>query len=131
MSFWMFLPWMALLLLALPVAVLLVQVSLAWLPGSRRRSRDQSSSAGARVAVLVPAHNEAAVITSTLNAILPQLKTGDRIVVVADNCTDDTSALARSTVRIWRGTQTERWPQVRKTGASWACRSVRRASRSK
>jgi len=96
MSFWMFLPWMALLLLALPVAVLLVQVSLAWLPGSRRRSRDQSSSAGARVAVLVPAHNEAAVITSTLNAILPQLKTGDRIVVVADNCTDDTSALARS-----------------------------------
>jgi hypothetical protein len=34
------------------------------------------------VAVLVPAHNEAA---ATLEALRPQLQAGDRLLVVADN----------------------------------------------
>jgi cellulose synthase/poly-beta-1,6-N-acetylglucosamine synthase-like glycosyltransferase len=48
------------------------------------------------VAILVPAHNEAAVIASTLSRLLPQLRPGDRLLVIADNCTDDTAAIARA-----------------------------------
>lgn len=49
-----------------------------------------------RLAVLIPAHNEAASISRTIYAILPQLRTGDRVVVVADNCSDETATLARA-----------------------------------
>jgi cellulose synthase/poly-beta-1,6-N-acetylglucosamine synthase-like glycosyltransferase len=46
--------------------------------------------------VLVPAHNESSIIIATLNSLLPQLQAGDRLLVVADNCADDTAALARA-----------------------------------
>jgi cellulose synthase/poly-beta-1,6-N-acetylglucosamine synthase-like glycosyltransferase len=48
------------------------------------------------VAVIVPAHNEESCIGPTLRTILPQLRAGDRMVVVTDNCTDRTAAVARS-----------------------------------
>src|SRR5690348_7523214 len=47
------------------------------------------------LAVLVPAHNESAVISRTLANIKQQLRGADRCVVVADNCTDNTASLAR------------------------------------
>lgn len=47
------------------------------------------------VAVLMPAHNEAEVIVETLAALTPQLLPQDRLIVVADNCTDNTAQLAR------------------------------------
>ncbi len=46
--------------------------------------------------VLVPAHNEAADIAATLSAASAQLRPGDRLLVVADNCDDGTAALARA-----------------------------------
>jgi cellulose synthase/poly-beta-1,6-N-acetylglucosamine synthase-like glycosyltransferase len=46
------------------------------------------------VAILVPAHNEVAVITDTLSSITPQLAAGDRLLVVADNCSDETAEIA-------------------------------------
>ncbi|TLP65273.1 MULTISPECIES: glycosyltransferase family 2 protein [Pseudomonas] len=81
------------LLVLYPVLVLLLQVLLACLP-----SRPTPVAAGPRgpVAVLVPAHDEAAVIRTTLASITPQLREGDRLLVVADNCADDTAALARA-----------------------------------
>lgn len=48
------------------------------------------------VTVLVPAHNEASCIEHTLRSLLAQSHRPERIVVVADNCTDDTEAIARS-----------------------------------
>ena len=47
-----------------------------------------------RVAILIPAHDEAAGIGATLSSLHPQLVPGDRLVVVADNCTDDTATVA-------------------------------------
>ena len=82
-----------LILIVLPVWVLFVQVLLASLPV---RSVAPAQGSRPRVAVLVPAHNESSLIVATLNSILPQLLAGDRLVVVADNCTDDTAALARA-----------------------------------
>lgn len=45
-----------------------------------------------QLAVLLPAHNEASGITDAVKSVLPQ---ADRVIVVADNCTDDTAKLAQ------------------------------------
>ena len=44
--------------------------------------------------VLLPAHNEAATIGSAIQSLLDQSAPPDRIVVVADNCADDTESIA-------------------------------------
>ena len=48
-----------------------------------------------RIIVLIPAHDESAGIERTLASVLPQLHEHDTALVVADNCTDDTAAIAR------------------------------------
>ena len=58
---------------------------------------DPTAPSGAlrpRAAVLMPAHNEAAGIADALDAVRPQLRSDDRLLVVADNCSDDTAAVA-------------------------------------
>lgn len=52
------------------------------------------SSDGRDVVAIVPAHNESAQITSTIASLKAQTRPPDLIVVAADNCTDDTVALA-------------------------------------
>jgi len=76
-----------------PVGVLWLQVMFA-LP--RWRERPLLTGPRPRVAVLVPAHNEASGIVATLSTILPQLSESDRLLVVADNCSDETAAIALS-----------------------------------
>jgi cellulose synthase/poly-beta-1,6-N-acetylglucosamine synthase-like glycosyltransferase len=46
--------------------------------------------------VLVPAHNEEAGIAAVLAALRMELKEGDRVLVVADNCSDATADIARA-----------------------------------
>ncbi len=48
------------------------------------------------IIVVVPAHNEADNLPVTLPALMQQTRPPDRIIVVADNCTDETDAVARS-----------------------------------
>jgi biofilm PGA synthesis N-glycosyltransferase PgaC len=48
-----------------------------------------------RIAVLIPAHNEAGSIADTLVAILDQSRPADLVVVAANGCTDDTAEIAR------------------------------------
>ncbi|HEY5985242.1 MAG TPA: glycosyltransferase, partial [Streptosporangiaceae bacterium] len=48
-------------------------------------------------AVIVPAHNEGRVIGRLLTRLLPSLRAGElEVIVVANGCTDDTSAVAAS-----------------------------------
>jgi cellulose synthase/poly-beta-1,6-N-acetylglucosamine synthase-like glycosyltransferase len=97
----------AALLLALPSAVLLSQVVMAL----RESSQGGGLLDGPRpsVAVLVPAHDEAGGIVATLASIRRQLRPGDRLLVVADNCSDDTAALARAAgAAVTERTDTER-----------------------
>lgn len=49
-----------------------------------------------RVVALVPAHNEEEHIGATIESLLRQTRPLDRIVVVADNCTDRTVSIAGS-----------------------------------
>lgn len=77
----------------LPIAVFAAECLAAVLPA---RKPKLSQGARPRVAVLVPAHNEESGIAATIADILPQLGEGDRLIVVADNCSDGTAAVARS-----------------------------------
>lgn len=49
-----------------------------------------------RTSVLIPAHNEGAAILPTIWDVKAQLGPRDDILVVADNCTDDTAAIVRA-----------------------------------
>jgi len=49
-----------------------------------------------RVIAVVPAHNEAATVHLALEALAAQSRVPDEIIVVVDNCTDDTAERARS-----------------------------------
>lgn len=79
------------ILLLIPSLVIFVQVLFACLP---KKYEDIIPSEDTSVAVLIPAHNESSGIIATLNSILPQMKSTDRLLVVADNCSDDTAEIA-------------------------------------
>jgi poly-beta-1,6-N-acetyl-D-glucosamine synthase len=49
-----------------------------------------------RLTVLVPAHDEALTIRATLESLWGQSRPPDKVVVVADNCGDDTAEFART-----------------------------------
>lgn len=83
------------LLVFLPCGTLLLECLAALLP--YRQEKPLSPQPHPRIAVLMPAHNEAIGIRPVLEGLLPQLGDSDRLVVVADNCTDDTASIARST----------------------------------
>ncbi|ALV08325.1 glycosyltransferase family 2 protein [Roseateles depolymerans] len=89
------LPWLLVLmlslLLAVPALLLLAQVVLALLPDRTEREHPRPE----RIAVVMPAHNEGRGLRPTLMQAMAQLGPQDRILVVADNCTDDTAAQAR------------------------------------
>lgn len=47
------------------------------------------------VTVLIPAHNEEASLAATISSLFSQSHPPERVIVVADNCTDSTVAIAR------------------------------------
>lgn len=47
------------------------------------------------VAVIIPAHNEETVIGKIIDQVIMQLNNSGRLIVVADNCSDKTAAIAR------------------------------------
>lgn len=90
---------MILCLLAIFVAVPVFVFSLEIVAGLLCSSRDPENVQGSirpRVAVLIPAHNESAGIRTVLENVKAQLSTNDRLVVVADNCTDNTAAISEA-----------------------------------
>lgn len=100
----------ALLFLFVPVTVLVLELAASALSGRPMRTRapsrvNRQRGVMPRVAILIPAHNEAAGIAAMLTALRPELEPSSRVLVIADNCTDDTATIARSagvdvTVRI-------------------------------
>lgn len=77
--------------LLVPVSVLFIQV-LSALPPHRARAKPGGRRPA--LAIIVPAHNESLLIAHTLRSIGSQLTVDDRLLVVADNCTDDTARIA-------------------------------------
>lgn len=84
------------LVMAFPVSIFCIEVFAAFFllqPSVLKKGPDQKRP---RVGVLVPAHNESTALAPTIENIKSQLGEGDRFLIVADNCTDDTSAVAAS-----------------------------------
>jgi biofilm PGA synthesis N-glycosyltransferase PgaC len=65
-------------------------------PVARTQLPSALGSVPVTVAVVVPAHNEAATIEQTIRSCLHQTYPVAQVIVVADNCTDATAALARA-----------------------------------
>jgi cellulose synthase/poly-beta-1,6-N-acetylglucosamine synthase-like glycosyltransferase len=85
-------------LMAVPVFVFLVEV-IAAVTGSWNSKRPLSTDQLGhhdRIAVLIPAHDESKGLLPTLEDMKPQLHPGGILLVVADNCTDDTADIART-----------------------------------
>jgi cellulose synthase/poly-beta-1,6-N-acetylglucosamine synthase-like glycosyltransferase len=81
-------------LLMIPVCVFVVEIMAAITLGRKRRVHPKDAIRRGRVAVLVPAHNESEGLLPTLRDIQTKLRPADRLLVVADNCTDDTATVA-------------------------------------
>jgi cellulose synthase/poly-beta-1,6-N-acetylglucosamine synthase-like glycosyltransferase len=80
--------------LLIPSAVFFVECSLALF--SRRPALPLPGHVRPRVSILVPAHDEESVISSTVRGLRAALAPGDELIVVADNCSDATAVVARS-----------------------------------
>jgi len=81
-------------LVAIPCLVLFIECMVALLPGSD----DTAAATGPRprTAVLIPAHDEELGIAATVTGLRAQLDPADRLIVIADNCSDGTAATARA-----------------------------------
>lgn len=75
------------------LAIFSLQCFLSLLP---REETNVEQDKNPRLAVLVPAHNEEAVVSGILQDLKRQVKNEDRIIVIADNCEDATADVARS-----------------------------------
>ncbi|MFT5462156.1 MAG: glycosyltransferase involved in cell wall biosynthesis, partial [Planctomycetota bacterium] len=80
-------------LVALPICVLFIEcmAAILW-----RGKESEDAVVAGRIVVLIPAHNEADLLDATLDTVLPQLREGDRAMVVAHNCSDSTTAVAKA-----------------------------------
>ena len=84
-------------LLVVPALVLLVECVAAIFPAPPPRARPaQPDSARLPTCVVIPAHNEAAGLARVVEPLRRRLRPGDRLLVVADNCTDATASVARA-----------------------------------
>ena len=81
--------------LLLLVALLALQVMASFLP-QRAGLPSKADAPLPSTVVLMPAHNEAEIIESMVAQALRVLPAGASLLVVADNCTDDTAARARA-----------------------------------
>lgn len=86
-----------LIVLALPATAVSFYLLLLSLLSRAERDGPPKSSRQLRFDVIVPAHNEALLIQATVKNLmeLDWPKDRYRVIVVADNCNDDTATLAR------------------------------------
>lgn len=86
--------WACLLIVALPVLYLL----LAALAPLIKRNRFAAHQPARRIAIIVPAHNEELLIADTVRSALALNYPRDllAVLVIADNCSDATAALAQA-----------------------------------
>ncbi len=87
---------LASLMVALLTAVFVVEVLAAFMKPRTPEPVDPGPVARLPLAVVIPAHDEGAALLPTIADAKAQLSPGDRLLVVADNCNDDTAAIARA-----------------------------------
>ncbi|MDI1298250.1 glycosyltransferase family 2 protein [Methylotenera sp.] len=83
----------AIAVISIPVFTFFVQIVMSLLPLSNKSSNDKLTLL---TTILIPAHNESTGITQTLLSIKAQSTSNIKVLVVADNCNDNTAEVARS-----------------------------------
>ena len=73
------------ILAMIPIVTFSLQCFLSLVPG-RKSSFERESLP--RLAVLIPAHNEEAIVSGILQDVKSQVQENDRVIVIADNCVD-------------------------------------------
>lgn len=91
MDILLFLLWCAAIAIALPTAFYGIEIAMSSSP----KRTGQSAAARPPATIIVPAHNEEAGIRETVSGIISQMLPLDRLIVIADNCTDATAEIAR------------------------------------
>ena len=79
----------------IPCTVFLIECLAATV--SSKSDLDLTNIKRPKTTILIPAHNEAEQITEVLTVLKQQITKRDRIIVIADNCHDNTAELARAT----------------------------------
>jgi cellulose synthase/poly-beta-1,6-N-acetylglucosamine synthase-like glycosyltransferase len=84
-------------LAAAPILLMLTVFNVEMLLGLRQiQSRSvQHLEKQARTTIIMPAHNEALGIGNAVSSIMGDLPNGAKLLVVADNCSDETARIAR------------------------------------
>ena len=80
-------------ILSVPALIFAIECFASiFLPAAKQVSRPD----GVALTVLLPAHDEEQGVGATVIGVQSQLAIGDQVLVIADNCTDDTAQLARA-----------------------------------
>ena len=80
-------------LIFIPCLVLFIECLMSLLPSPKKSEIKREEKPDFKI--LIPAHNEEIVIETTLKSLLSQVDSPDKIIVIADNCSDETAAIAR------------------------------------
>lgn len=85
-----------LVLLSVSVIIFFIQIACSFLPYSKNQYQNISDTIS--TVILIPAHNESIGISSTLHSIKNKIEQSSniKVLVVADNCDDDTVQVVRS-----------------------------------
>jgi len=78
----------------LPIIIFSLEIIFSLLP--QRQINSANDNTAPTFVVLIPAHNESGTIEHTLENINNQLPEGGHVLVVADNCSDDTAVVAKT-----------------------------------
>jgi len=90
------LAWAIMAVPALLLAILAVELLVGTLAPPRRLRRDTGAGTPHSAVILMPAHDEAGGIGAIIERLRPALDARIRLLVIADNCTDETAAIARA-----------------------------------
>lgn len=85
------LSWFFVAAAAIPLVVFIAEIGLGVARSSSLPLADEMPS----TVVLIPAHNEAAIISETLQSLCHALPDRTNVLVIADNCSDTTAAIVR------------------------------------
>jgi cellulose synthase/poly-beta-1,6-N-acetylglucosamine synthase-like glycosyltransferase len=84
--------WFCALCAIIPLTVILIELSAGLMP---LKQVFQDAAEQPQTVILMPAHNEASIISDTVQKVQNGLPPQCRLLVVADNCSDETARLAR------------------------------------
>lgn len=80
-----------LLVIFLPNYFFALELLIGLIPYKKK----QYTATTASCAIIIPAHDEEITLQATLTSIKEQVTENDRVIVVADNCTDATASIAK------------------------------------